>query len=149
MSCVVSGKVYDSKWIPSLQFKQSISEVHKVSVQINYPSGMQYTNWREFTYPYFSMSGQVPLKPLDIWMPGQHSAMEWHILTHHDGWILWSFSQIQFVLVMFYNNKCTIMQKLHNVTTHCKAKITFNSECFYGGARIRLYTADINWHVGF
>jgi hypothetical protein len=68
-SCVVRGKIYDPKGIPSLQFKQWICKLHKVSLQINYPSGMQYKNWEDLHTPIFPWAVRFPLNHLTYGCP--------------------------------------------------------------------------------
>ena len=69
MSCAVTGKVYDCKGIPSLQFKQWIFKLHKVSVRINYPSGTQYKNWEDSHTPIFPWAVRFPLNHLTYGCP--------------------------------------------------------------------------------
>ena len=68
--CVVSGKVYNLwKDIPSLQFKQWIFKWQKFSVEINYPSGMQYKNGEDSHTPIFPWAVRFPLNHLTYRWP--------------------------------------------------------------------------------
>jgi hypothetical protein len=71
MSCVVSGKVHNLwKGIPSLKFMQWICwQLHKVSVAINYPTGMQYKNWEDSHTPIFPWAVRFPLNHLTYGCP--------------------------------------------------------------------------------
>jgi len=58
----------------------------------NYSVDINIHKWRGSTYLCIHVGGEVPSQPHNILMLRHKATMKWHIVAHHDSWVLWSFS---------------------------------------------------------